>query len=294
VSHTIVAAVDGGPAADRAVGLLAGFRGESSRIVVVVTNVQTRPLAVWPEASIDVRAIEDALIANGREVVERSVVRLRGSGLHAESAVRLGLGADAIVREAQSRGAEVIVMGTRGHGMVRGFAVGSVAMRVAHASPVPVCLVRPEATLPAQLGRAVRVMLPLDGSGTALQAANVLVSAQPWLGKLDVQIAYVQQPLTLLETILPPHNDVIEQWSTQAGESAARQARELFAKEGIQHHLHLTVGDPAEEIVHLAAETGCELVVMGTRGLGAAHHAFIGSVALKVAAHAAMPVVLVK
>jgi nucleotide-binding universal stress UspA family protein len=46
--------------------------------------------------------------------------------------------------------------------------------------------------------------------------------------------------------------------------------------------------------VHLAAETGCELVVMGTRGLGAAHYALIGSVALKVAAHAAMPVILVR
>jgi nucleotide-binding universal stress UspA family protein len=38
----------------------------------------------------------------------------------------------------------------------------------------------------------------------------------------------------------------------------------------------------------------CELLVLGSRGLGAAHHALIGSVALNAAALAAMPVMLVK
>jgi nucleotide-binding universal stress UspA family protein len=36
-----------------------------------------------------------------------------------------------------------------------------------------------------------------------------------------------------------------------------------------------------------------ELIVMGTRGLGAVHHALIGSVAMKVALASAVPVVLV-
>ena len=188
----------------------------------------------------------------------------------------------------------MIVMGTRGHGAIRGFALGSVAMRVAHASPLPVCLVRAESRLPAQLGRALRVMLAVDGSAPALRAAQVLVAWRDWLGELDVQIAYVQQPLSYLEAVLPPHDDVIQQWSTQAGESATQAVRDLFAREGVRHHLHLSVGDAAAELVHLATQASCELLVLGTRGLGAAHHAFVGSVALKAAAHAAMPVMLVK
>jgi len=167
-------------------------------------------------------------------------------------------------------------------------------MRIVHASPVPVCLVRPESRLPAQLGRKLRVLLALDGSEPALRAAAALASWRGWLGELDVQMVYVQPPLTYLATALPPHDDVIRQWSTEAGESAARPARQLLAKEGIAHHLHLTVGDPATEIVHLAEEAGCELIAMGTRGLGAAHHAFVGSAGLKVAAHAAVPTVLVR
>jgi len=185
-------------------------------------------------------------------------------------------------------------MGTRGHGMAHGFAFGSVAMRVAHGGPTPVCLVRPEARLPVDFGRRLRVMLALDGSEPALRAAQLLVAWRDWLGELDVQIVHVQEPLTLLEAILPPDRDLAEQWSTRAGKEASRDAREIFAKAGIRHHLHLGAGEPFREIALLAGQTQSELLVLGTRGRGAAHHALIGSVALKAAAASEVPVLLVK
>ena len=96
-----------------------------------------------------------------------------------------------------------------------------------------------------------------------------------------------------LQAVLPPHDDVIGQWSTKEGEDATRKARELFARGKIAHHLHLTVGDPSREIMVLAEQTKADLIVVGTRGRGAAHHALIGSVALKSAALTAVPVLLV-
>jgi nucleotide-binding universal stress UspA family protein len=290
----IVLPVDDAPAAGRATELLTRYRGDSGQLDIVALNVQPALMALWPDVSVDFKRVEEGLLAIGRDIAERSAARLGAAGLSVERVVRLGLPADTIVREAQSREARLIVMGTRGEGALRGFAIGSVAMRVAHGSNVPVCLVKPDSKLPPQLGRSMRVLLALDGSEPALRAAETLVSWRGCLGALDVQIAYVQPPLTVLETVFPPHDDVIGQWSTQAGEEAVRPARERFAREGIRHHLHLSVGDAAVEIVHLADETGCELVVMGTRGRGAAHHTFVGSVALKVAAHASVPVVLVK
>jgi len=294
VAHTVLLAVDGTPSADRAVELLASYRGERSELEIVATNVQRRPIAIWPEAAIDARAIEEALRARGREVTEKAVSRLRSAGLGAEAAVRLDFVAEGILREAEIRSAGWVVMGTRGHGALGGYAIGSVALRVTHASPIPVCLVRAESRLPSRLGRAMRAMLAVDGSEAALRAAGALVQWRSWLGELDVQIVYVQEPLTYLETVLPPHDDVIRQWSGRAGEEATRAVRELLARENIRSDLHLAVGDPANEIVQLASDTGCELLVMGTRGLGAAHHALVGSVALKAAAHAAVPVVLVR
>jgi nucleotide-binding universal stress UspA family protein len=164
---------------------------------------------------------------------------------------------------------------------------------VVHGNGPPVLLVKPEDRLPGGLGKRVRVLLAMDGSQPALRAAERLVAWRDWLGELEVHLVYVQQPLSVLQVVLPPHDDVIEQWSTREGEQATQAARQLFSREGIAHHLHLTVGDPALEVRTLAAQTASELIALGTRGLGAAHHALIGSVALKAAVLSPVPVMLV-
>jgi nucleotide-binding universal stress UspA family protein len=221
------------------------------------------------------------------------VERLSAAGLAVDAAVRLGRPAEAIAQEAVAYGAEAIVMGTRGHGAMQGFALGSVALRVAHGNGPPVLLVKPDDRLPGTVGLRTKVLLAMDGSEPALRAAERLVAWRGWLGELDVHLVYVQEPLTMLQAVLPPHDDVIGQWSTREGEDATRKARELFARGKIAHHLHLTVGDPSREIMVLAEQTKADLIVVGTRGRGAAHHALIGSVALKSAALTAVPVLLV-
>jgi nucleotide-binding universal stress UspA family protein len=184
-------------------------------------------------------------------------------------------------------------MGTRGSGALQGYALGSVALRVAHGAAVPVVLVKPADRLPQTLGRRARVLLAMDGSEHALRAAERLVAWKRWLGELEVHLAYVQRPLTTLEAMLPPHDDVVGQWSTQEGRERTQAAREMLRKAGVSQHLHLTVGDPALELRTLAAHSGADVVALGTRGLGAAHHALIGSVALKTAALCDVPVMLV-
>jgi nucleotide-binding universal stress UspA family protein len=97
----------------------------------------------------------------------------------------------------------------------------------------------------------------------------------------------------VLETVLPPHDDLVRQWSTEEAERATEKARAVLGSASIAQHLHLSTGDPALEVRQLAAHTSSELVVLGTRGLGAAHHAFVGSVALKAAAAVSVPALLV-
>lgn len=286
--------VDGSNSAARAIALVAGYRGQKSRLAPVVLNVQSPPVMLWPEASLDAAAVERALLEAGRQVTEAAVRRLPELQPRPEQAVRLGLPASAILREAETRRSDLIVMGTRGHGMVHGFALGSVAMRVAHGGPTPVCLVRPETRLPVDFGRRLRVILALDGAAPALRAARLLVAWRDWLGELDVQIVHVQEPLTLLQAILPPDRDLVEQWSTKAAQEATQEARAIFAEAGIRHHLHLSAGEPFREIALLAGQTQSDLLVLGTRGRGAAHHALVGSVALKAAVASEVPVLLVK
>jgi nucleotide-binding universal stress UspA family protein len=279
---------DGSPAALRAVDLLAGYAGDPAALAPVLLNVQSRPVSLWPGAGLSAGAIDAALLDAARRSLEPAALRLRSAGIGAEAQVRLGMAAEVILREAGTCQAHAVLMGTRGAG-----ALGSVALRVAHGDGPPVILVKPDDRLPGALGKRLRVLVAMDGSAPALRAVERLVAWRGWLGELEVHLAYVQQPLTMLEHVLPPHDDVLGQWSTQEGREATQAARELLRGAGIDQHLHLSVGEPALELRTLAAQTSCDLVAMGTRGLGAAHHALLGSVALKTAAASGVPVMLV-
>lgn len=292
MSTRILVPVDGSPSSRRAVELVAAYQGAKGALRVRVLNAQTPVAVTYPEAAMVAQSVDAALLETGRGVADAAAAQLRAAGIAAETAVRLGLPAGTITAEAEAERPALVVMGTRGEGAVRGFALGSVALRVAHGSPVPVCMVHPDACLPKAFGKSLRVLLAVDGSEPAQRAAQALGSWRSWLGELDIQIAYVQPPLTLAQAILPPHDDLVEQWSTREAEAAARAARELFTREGVKHHLHISTGDSATEIVHLAEQAGCELIALGTRGRGAMHHAFVGSVALKVAAASPLPVLL--
>lgn len=246
----LVLAYDGSPAAQRALELAAGYRGERSRLEVLAVNVQQRPVTMFPGMGIDPAALDAAL-------------------------------------------AQAIVMGTRGHGALHGFALGSAAMRVAHGGVAPALIVGPEAALPRALGERLRVLCALDGSEPALRALERVLAWRAWLGELEIHLAHVQAPVTLLEKMVPPHEDTLAQWRGDEGDEAAQGARELLARASLRPELHVAAGDPAAEIGRLARETKCELLALGTRGRGAAHHALVGSVALKAAAASPVPALLV-
>jgi nucleotide-binding universal stress UspA family protein len=60
----------------------------------------------------------------------------------------------------------------------------------------------------------------------------------------------------------------------------------------VEHRL--TEGDPAEEILRIAGEIGCDLIVMGTHGKSGVGRMLLGSVADEVAREATCPVVTVR
>jgi len=289
----IVVACDGSPAALHAAEFVAVYRSDAARLIPRVVNVQHPPLTLFPGSGIGRRQLDTALQAQGMRELSPALARLTQAGLSPEPVVRQGFAAAALLEEALASGARAIVVGTRGRGVLRGFALGSVAMRVVHAGAMPAFLVGPEARLPAQWGRKLRVLLATDGSEYSARAAALLVDWREWLGEMEVRLVHARSLLTLGEAVLPPHQDVIDRWSGADTEEAVRPARELLAGAGMLQQVHLVEGDPAGEIVRLAQETACELVVLGTRGHGAAHHALIGSVALNVAALSPVPLLLV-
>jgi nucleotide-binding universal stress UspA family protein len=81
-------------------------------------------------------------ISAGQEVADRAAKSLREAGIDVTVEVLEGPTADAILKVADVRECDLIVMGTRGHGTVASLLLGSVSHRVLAHARVPVVIVK--------------------------------------------------------------------------------------------------------------------------------------------------------
>ncbi len=94
---------------------------------------------------LDVPQLQSALKEGGQKVLNESVAMVKEHGVEAESALLEtwgGILAKAIVEDATTWRAELIVMGTHGYGGLTHMLLGSVAEGVMRHTQVPVLLVR--------------------------------------------------------------------------------------------------------------------------------------------------------
>ncbi len=57
--------------------------------------------------------------------------------------------------------------------------------------------------------------------------------------------------------------------------------------------IHVVQGNPPTEILNMADELGCDIIIMGTHGKGVISHTFLGSVAEKVLHRIRIPVYII-
>src|SRR5919201_6673251 len=131
---TIVWATDGSDAADAALPYVKGLaEGEGHKLVVVHSKEVLRGRA----GGYPMYADEDEVLAK----IHRQADELRREGLavtlRVETTAAPGA-AHVIAEAARSFGADVIVVGTRGHTAIGGLLLGSVTQRLLHIAPCPV------------------------------------------------------------------------------------------------------------------------------------------------------------
>lgn len=290
----VLIAVDDSEASLHACRLVAAYAGDRTKFRVILLNVQRPPLRLAPGSGVDHATLEAATHEQGLLALEPGRTLLEASGHHPELMVRIGPPADMILDVAQRYENCVLVMGSGRHGPLGGYAMGSVALRVAPAASCPVVLVRPGVQLPSAMGINLRVAAPVDGSPESVQAVRRLVECSGWLGRMHVDLVHFRPGLTLAAAILPPHGDVLQEWSGRQSDAVLAPAAKMLAAAGISHEVYGLAGEPKDDIALFARSQDADLIAMGTRGSGAMHHLLLGSAALKTALVSDVPVAFIR
>jgi nucleotide-binding universal stress UspA family protein len=68
----------------------------------------------------------------------------------------------------------------------------------------------------------------------------------------------------------------------------------LLKQAGIAYECEVAKGDPAHTLLDILERFGCDLVIMGARGLGSLRSALLGSVSHEMLHAAGVPVMIVK
>lgn len=147
-AHRLVVGVDGSESARRAVATLVAWpllRAVPASVIGVV-----EPISAWDFAAGGaIPAVVEMRIETQHErarqlatQVDEAVASLRRAGGLADGEVRKGDAADQLLRAAKERGADLVVVGTRGLGTLERLLLGSVARNVVLHAPASVLVVR--------------------------------------------------------------------------------------------------------------------------------------------------------
>lgn len=140
----------------------------------------------------------------------------------------------------------------------------------------------------------MKILVAVDGSASALQAVREALRMIEQGLSASLVLANVQEPATLYEMLLAHDPDVIERVSADAGLHLLEPARALARAAGVEHEIEVARGDPAHTLIDIAENFGCDLVLMGARGMGTLRSALLGSVSHELLHSASMPVMVVK
>ncbi|MBP8170499.1 MAG: universal stress protein [Azonexus sp.] len=141
----------------------------------------------------------------------------------------------------------------------------------------------------------MKILLPVDGSECALRAVEYLISHSAWFRDLpEIHLLHVHAPIPIGRVQAHVGKETLHAYYLEESQASLLEAQQKLDAAGCAHTTHIHVGQPAEVIAKLAAEQGCDLIVMGTHGRGGIAGLVTGSVANRVLHLAGCPVLLVK
>ncbi len=241
--------------------------------------------------------------------------QLAARGLTVSHAVRYGDAPEEILDHARAQRVDLIAMSTHGRTGILRLVLGSVAEAVLRASPMPVLLLRAEASALSPAGAAARgvtaavrasladlhaptfrhVLCPVDFSShsdRAMEYAGEL--AQRFKADLTVlHVVYDPLDITCSHVPHPPLEQLREEMIREAEQLLQRRVhRRLRLLPRVK--TMVVAGPPYRQIIRYAQEHHVDLIVMGTQGLTGLDRLIMGSTAERVVRMAPCPVVSIR
>jgi nucleotide-binding universal stress UspA family protein len=290
----IMVPLDGSRFAESAVPLALSVSRRTGAPLHLVTVQEPIPSFAYDEWE---NAAEDW----SRAYLDNAVERVRPlAGAEVTATLLTGHVVDVLEKEAQSRGADLVVMATHGRGAFSRAWLGSVADAFLHHTRRPLLLVRPEEgsaepDLSADPGFA-RMMVPLDGTELSESVLEHAVSFASLFGTALRLVRVVPYPMQFTSPYLPHTMQMNQQFVTGSREAAeaylATHAERLRARGQVVETSVVVVPQPGHGLLNEVTEAGCDLVAMATHGRAGLTRAILGSTADKVVRGSHTPVLL--
>jgi nucleotide-binding universal stress UspA family protein len=273
----ILLATDGSASAEIALELVHSIdwpKGSAIRIISVIETAETALSGAWtPALAQDVEHQAEDLLASASASTEHAANYLSRDGLIVEYEVFEGRPGSCIVEDATRFGADLIVVGSRGHGPIGSMLLGSVSAEVADHAPCPV--------LVARSPRLTRLVFGADGSEYA-RTAEEWLERWPIFSNTAIEVTSVAEFAESDRLQISDHQHVAE--------SAADHMRAA----GLRAAPHVAEGDAAHELIRVAADDAADAIVIGTHGRTGLKRLIMGSVARNVMLHARCSVLIVR
>lgn len=199
-----------------------------------------------------------------------------------------GRAAGTLIAAARDSGADLILIGSRGAGRVRGALLGSVSSQVLTHAPCSVMLFNvAEPSTPA--ARARSVVVGIDGSPSSLYALEIAEAlAVPLGAKLVLVHAYDPHiPLAVMTT------EGIRELLRNHGHEVLVAAREAL-NEPLDVHEQVVEARARDALIAACEQHTPALAVVGSRGLHGFQELLVGSTSRYLADHAPCPVLVAR
>ncbi len=140
----------------------------------------------------------------------------------------------------------------------------------------------------------MKILLAVDGSAYTKRMLAYLAEHQQWFGA-DHEYTVFHGVLAL-----PPRAaafataEQIREYYAADAEAVFKPIRQFLERRGIKAEYVSKAGRPGDNIAKLAEKGKFELLVMGSRGYGSLGSLILGSVASRVLAQCATPVLLIR